>query len=42
MKTLDIKPPSAAARFAGPDSELLTLQDEVLGLALEALRKKEP
>jgi hypothetical protein len=39
---LDIKPPAAAARFSGQDSELLTLQDEVLALALEALRKKEP
>jgi hypothetical protein len=39
---LDIKPPGAPARFTGPDSELLALQDEVLALALEALRKKEP
>ena len=39
---LEIKPAAAPARFGGPDGELLTLQDEVLVLALEALRKKEP
>lgn len=39
-KSLDTPVPAAPARFAGPDGELLDLQDEVLALALEALRKK--
>jgi hypothetical protein len=33
--------PSKPAEFKGPDGELLRLQDEVLSLALEALRRPE-
>jgi Meckel syndrome type 1 protein len=36
---LDLPPPSPAAEFRGTDSELLRLQDEILALALEALRR---
>jgi hypothetical protein len=32
-------PEAAPAELDGPDSELLRLQDEVLGLLLEALRR---
>lgn len=39
---LDIKAPAPPGRFPVPDGELLALQDEVLALALEALRRKEP
>jgi hypothetical protein len=38
---LDIPAPSAPQEFTGPDSELLRLQDEILYLALDALRKKD-
>ena len=38
-KTLDIPAPAPPAEFAGPDGELLRLQDEALALALMALRK---
>jgi hypothetical protein len=41
-KKLDIKPPAAPAEFTGEDGELLVLQDEVLALALQALRKENP
>jgi hypothetical protein len=34
--------PTRPIEFKGPDSELLRLQDEVLALALEALRRPEP
>ena len=34
--------PIKPIEFKGPDSELLRLQDEVLALALEALRRPEP
>jgi hypothetical protein len=37
-----LPPPSAPREFDGPDGELLRLQDEVLYLALESLRKGEP
>jgi len=40
-RKLEIPAPAPPARFAGPDSELLVLQDEVLALALEALRKQD-
>jgi hypothetical protein len=36
---LDLPPPSPPAEFRGTDSELLRLQDEILALALEALRR---
>ena len=36
---LDLPPPSPPAEFRGADSELLRLQDEILALALEALRR---
>jgi len=38
-KKLDIPKPAPPAEFAGPDGELLRLQDEVLALALETLRR---
>ena len=38
-KKLDIPAPAPAAEFAGPDGELLRLQDEILALALESLRR---
>jgi len=38
----DLPPPAKPVEFAGPDSELLRLQDEVLALALEALRRPKP
>ena len=38
-KKLDLPPPAPPAEFAGPDGELLRLQDEVLALALETLRR---
>ena len=41
-RTPGLPPPATPAEFAGPDSELLRLQDEVLSLALEALRRPEP
>jgi len=34
--------PARPAEFKGPDAELLRLQDEVLALALEALRRSKP
>jgi hypothetical protein len=37
---LDIPPAAPPAEFQGPDGELLRLQDEVLYLALETLRKR--
>jgi hypothetical protein len=37
----NLPPPAKPAEFGGPDSELLRLQDEVLSLALEALRRPE-
>jgi hypothetical protein len=37
-----LPPPSAPREFDGPDGELLRLQDEILYLALESLRKGEP
>jgi len=37
----DAPAPSKPAEFAGPDSELLRLQDEALALAIEALRRPE-
>jgi hypothetical protein len=33
--------PAKPGEFTGPDSELLRLQDEVLVLAIEALRRPE-
>jgi hypothetical protein len=39
-KKLDLPPPAPPAEFAGPDGELLRLQDEVMALALETLRKE--
>ncbi|HEY6547777.1 MAG TPA: hypothetical protein VI589_07715, partial [Vicinamibacteria bacterium] len=33
--------PARPAEYSGPDSELLRLQDEVLALAFEALRRPE-
>jgi cytochrome c554/c'-like protein len=38
----DAPAPAKPLEFKGPDSELLRLQDEVLALALEALRRPEP
>ena len=38
----DLPAPSKPAEFKGPDAELLRLQDEVLALALEALRRPKP
>ena len=38
-KKLDLPKPAPPAEFAGPDGELLRLQDEVLALALETLRR---
>jgi hypothetical protein len=37
-RTPNAKPPAKPSEFSGPDSELLRLQDEVMALALEALR----
>jgi hypothetical protein len=37
-KKLDLPAPAPPAEFAGPDGELLRLQDEALALALETLR----
>ena len=37
----DAPAPATPAEYKGPDSELLRLQDEVLALALEALRRPE-
>lgn len=39
---LELPAPSAPVEFAGPDGELLRVQDEILYLVLEALRKEEP
>src|SRR5207245_6566228 len=39
---LDLPAPSPPAEFGGIDGELLRIQDEVLALALEALRKRSP
>lgn len=36
---LSIPPPAPPAEYAGPDSELLRIEDEIFALALEALRK---
>jgi hypothetical protein len=36
---LDLPAPAPPAEFRGTDSELLRIQDEILALALEALRK---
>jgi hypothetical protein len=41
-RAADAPAPAKPAEFKGPDSELLRLQDEVLALALEALRRPEP
>ena len=38
-KKLDLPPPAPPAEFAGPDGELLRLQDEVMALALATLRR---
>lgn len=38
-KKLDLPKPAPPAEFAGPDGELLRLQDEVLALALETLTR---
>ena len=38
----DSRRPARPAEFKGPDAELLRLQDEVLALALEALRRSKP
>jgi hypothetical protein len=38
-KKLDLPKPAPPLEFAGPDGELLRLQDEVLALALESLRR---
>jgi hypothetical protein len=38
----DLPAPTKPAEYTGPDSELLRLQDEVLALALEALRRPKP
>jgi hypothetical protein len=35
----NLPPPARPREFKGPDGELLRLQDEVLALALEALRR---
>lgn len=40
-RTPNLPPPEQPAEFRGPDSELLRLQDEILALALEALRRPE-
>jgi hypothetical protein len=39
---LAIPAPVAPTEFEGPDGELLRLQDEILYLALDALRKPQP
>jgi hypothetical protein len=36
----DLAAPKTPDEFQGPDAELLRLQDEVMALALQALRKK--
>jgi hypothetical protein len=38
-KALELPPPLPPSEFSGPDSELLRIQDEILYLALDALRK---
>ena len=38
-KKLDLPPPAPPLEFSGPDAELLRLQDEILALALETLRR---
>lgn len=40
-RTKDAPPPAKPAEYSGPDGELLRLQDEVMALALEALRRPE-
>jgi hypothetical protein len=37
-KTFELPPPAPPAEFRGPDGELLCIEDEILALALEALR----
>jgi hypothetical protein len=37
---LDLPPPAPPSEFRGADSELLRIQDEILALALEALRRR--
>jgi hypothetical protein len=41
-KQLDLRPPAPPREFQGPDSELFRLQDEILYLALETLRRPQP
>src|SRR5262249_44126570 len=41
-RTPTAPPPARPTEFKGPDGELLRLQDEVLALALEALRRPSP
>jgi hypothetical protein len=41
-KAPDLPPPAAPDEFQGPDAELLRLQDEVLALAIQALRGSKP
>jgi hypothetical protein len=41
-KSLAIPRPAPPREYKGPDGELLRLEDEILYLALEALRKEEP
>jgi hypothetical protein len=40
-RTPNAEPPEKPAEYSGPDGELLRLQDEVMALALEALRRPE-
>jgi hypothetical protein len=40
-RTKDAPAPAKPAEYSGPDSELLRLQDEVIALALEALRRPQ-
>jgi Meckel syndrome type 1 protein len=40
-RTKDAAPPAKPAEYSGPDGELLRLQDEVMALALESLRRPE-
>ena len=40
-RTKDAPAPQKPGEYSGPDSELLRLQDEVIALALEALRRPE-
>jgi len=41
-KQLDLRAPAPPREFQGPDSELFRLQDEILYLALETLRRPQP